>query len=257
MLIPVLVFILGAIIGSFLNVCICRIPKNESIVFPASHCPKCNKPIKWYDNIPIISYLLLHARCRNCKQHISLEYLLVESLNALIYTALYLNFGFSPLFFIWAFVMSILIVISFIDFHSCEIYDVMSFGLIISGVVLSLVFPVLHNQSNHLHSLFISLKGAAVAGAMIFLLRIFGSMVFKKEAMGEGDIFLALGLGAFSGWANFCFLLFAGSLVGLVIGIILRIIKGEEYIPFGPYLSIGMLCSIFFAKKFWSFLLLN
>ena len=151
--------------------------------------------------------------------------------------------------------MSLLIIISCIDLHTFEIHDVMNFLLLGAGIIISLAYPHFYLKSSHLDSLFISIKGALAGGAVIFLLRVFGKIVFKKEAMGEGDIFLAAGIGSFVGWSNLFFVFFSASVAGVIVGIILRIIKGQEYIPFGPYLSLGAVTCIFWGQKFWDMIL--
>lgn len=168
---------------------------------------------------------------------------------------IYLKFGLliMPLV-IWLVFISLLIVISFIDFHYYEIYDFMSIALIVFGLVFSFIYPKMHNAGSHTAGLIAGIKGIITGAGIIFFFRVVGKVLFKKEAMGAGDVILAAGLGAFLGWTGFLFSLFAASILGVIIGLTLRIIKGQEYIPFGPYLAFGAISSIFFAEKFFKIL---
>ncbi len=171
-------FIFGAVVGSFLNVCICRLPKNESIVFPPSHCPNCDYRIPWYDNIPIISYLILAGKCRSCKSRISFQYPLVELINALLTLFLFIRFGPSLAFIVLFPFCSSMVVITFIDLEHQIIPDVISLPGIIVGFIFSFFIP----QLGWLNSLI----GIAVGGGSLWLVATGYELITKKEGMGGG-----------------------------------------------------------------------
>jgi len=147
------VFIMGSIIGSFLNVCIYRLPKGESIIFPSSHCPKCKKNILWHDNIPILSYLALLGRCRYCKTRIAFRYFLVELVTALLSLLLFSYFGLNIKFFAYAVLIYALIIATFVDFEIQEIPDEISLGGIVVGLIVAAIFPGLFDSAAHFKSL--------------------------------------------------------------------------------------------------------
>ena len=245
----ILVFILGSIIGSFLNVCICRMPKNESIVFPSSHCPNCKKSIFWYDNIPIFSYLALAGKCRSCKAKISFRYPLVEGLTALLLTALFIAFGMSPKFFAYSVMTCGLLVATFIDFEIQEIPDEISLGGIVIGSLLAMAFPSILGEASRVHGLLNSLIGAVAGAGSIFLLGVLGKMAFKKEAMGGGDVKLMAMIGSIIGLKLVILTFFIAPFLGVVPGIISKLKNGAETIPYGPFLSAAALISVFFGNS--------
>ncbi|MFH1189174.1 MAG: prepilin peptidase, partial [Candidatus Omnitrophota bacterium] len=171
------VFVVGAVIGSFLNVCIHRMPKNKSIVFPSSHCPKCNKSLYWYDNIPVLSYVMLLGRCRFCRERISLRYPLVEMLTALVLTALFIVFGMTPKFFAYSIMTCALIAAAFVDLEIQEIPDEISLGGLAAGLALSLMFPSIIGQANRMHALLGSLAGAVSGFGSIFIMKMLGTLM--------------------------------------------------------------------------------
>lgn len=264
MLILLIAFIFGLPVGSFLNVCIYRLPRSESIINPPSHCPKCNKRIEWYNNIPLISYILLNGKCRNCRATISLRYFWVELLTGLMSLFLTMKFGFSLNFFIFAVFTCILIVVTFIDFEHYLIPDV----LVLPGIVLGLAVSTKNNLLATLNPLFFdfsyplsaflnSLTGACLGFLSLLAVALIGEALFKKEAMGGGDLKLLAMMGAFLGWKNVLLTIFLSSLVGSVIGIAMILLKKKgrkEYIPYGPYLALAGIISIFWGdiiiKKF-------
>src|SRR5680860_52501 len=166
----ILIFILGLIVGSFSNVCIYRIPKNESIVYPASHCPKCSSKIKPYDNIPLLSYILLKGRCRNCKSKISIQYPIVEFFTGLIYLIIYLLYGLSIQTLVYIILSSALIIIAFVDLNEQVILGVLSLPGIVIGLILSFFVPYI--------SFINSALGVAVGGGIILIIRLAGSLIF-------------------------------------------------------------------------------
>lgn len=241
-------FIFGAIVGSFLNVCILRIPAGKSIAYPPSHCPKCQYAIKWYDNIPMISYLILMGKCRNCKERISFRYPLVEFLTAIFSLAAMMMFGPSLAFFIYFAFASSLIVITFIDLDHQIIPDIISLPGIPLGFLASFVLPEITYKE--------SLIGIVIGGGLLLIVAIGYEFITKKEGMGGGDVKLLAMIGAFLGWKGVLFTIFSGSLVGTVIGVTIMVAQGKDSkyaIPFGPFLSMGALLYLFFGEPiiFW------
>ena len=240
--------ILGALIGSFLNVCILRLPKEESIITPASHCPSCQKPIKFYDNIPLISYVLLKGRCRYCKGPISIQYPLVEGMTALGSLLLITRFGPSLSYLFYFSFVCALIVITVIDLYYQIIPDVISLPGIGVGLLSSLIIP----QIKFLDSLI----GALVGGGSLFIVATLYQWLFKREGMGGGDVKLLAMIGAFLGWRAVVLTILLGSLIGSISGIIIMVLKGKDFkyaIPFGPFLSLGAVISLFYQNEiiFW------
>ena len=243
----VLIFILGLIVGSFSNVCIYRIPRNESIIYPASHCPKCRSKIKPVDNIPLLSFILLKGRCRNCKSKISIQYPIVELLTGLIYLIIYLIYGLSIQTLIYIILSSALIIIAFIDLNEQIIPDVISLPGIVIGFILSFFVPYI---------LFInSALGVVIGGGIILIIGLAGSVIFKKEAMGGGDVKLAAMIGAFLGWRFIIISLFLGFFLGALAGIILilsKIKNREDTMPFGPFIVLGSFITLLWGEKIMS-----
>ena len=243
-LLQIFAVIFGAMIGSFLNVCICRLPKEESIVFPGSHCPHCQHPIPFYDNIPILSYLLLGRRCRHCAAPISIQYPLVEGITALSSLLLFIQFGpsWSYLFY-FAFVAA-LTAITVIDLYHQIIPDVISLPGIAAGLLASLILP----QITFLNSLF----GILLGGGSLFLVASVYQWLFKREGMGGGDVKLLAMIGAFLGWKAVILTILLSSLIGSITGIAVMVIKGKDFkyaIPFGPFLSLGAVISLFYGER--------
>ncbi|MDO8536554.1 MAG: prepilin peptidase [Candidatus Omnitrophota bacterium] len=250
----IIVFIFGSIIGSFLNVCIYRLPKGRSVIFPGSHCPNCTAPIHWYDNIPILSYILLGGRARCCKARISFRYFIVEALTASAFLILFSYFGLTPKSFAYAMMASGLIVATFVDFEIQEIPDEVSIGGLAVGLILSVAFPSILNETARLNSFLNSFLGALAGGGMIYAMGMLGEFAFKKEAMGGGDVKLLAMVGAFIGWKLVILTFFLAPVFGSVVGIILKIRQGKDVIPYGPYLSLAAVCSIFFGEKIFRLL---
>ncbi len=242
--------IIGLLFGSFFNVCIYRIPRGESIVFPASHCPHCNQDIKPWDNIPVLSYLILGGKCRFCKAGISRRYPAVELLTACLFLYTVHHFSISWNTLVYLIFVSALLVISFIDIDHRIIPDNISLPGILLGFLASFLLPL------HWYE---SLLGILGGGGVILAVGYLGELVFKKEAMGGGDVKLLAMIGAFLGWKLALLTIFFGSLVGAAIGVVMKLFTGDEYIPFGPFLSIGALAALFFGERFlhwyWMFLL--
>ena len=233
----------GAVIGSFLNVCIYRLPRVESIVWPGSHCPACAASIAWYDNIPVISYLWLFGRCRNCHVPISIRYPVVEVMNAAGYAIILATFGLTWTAAFYGILFSALLVVAGTDLTHKIIPNVVT----VPGIALGLlgattVLPV--GPVN-------AVLGVLVGGGILWALAWASPYLFGREGMGGGDIKLMAMIGAFLGWKPALLTIMIGSLTGSVIGIgliALRFMKRDEYIPFGPFLVFGALVSLFFAQ---------
>jgi leader peptidase (prepilin peptidase)/N-methyltransferase len=237
--------LLGAIVGSFLNVVILRLPsEDESIVFPASHCPRCQNILSWYENIPVISFLALRGRCRHCHERISLQYPVVEICMALLSAALVHRFGLSITSAGYSIFCAALLVIIWIDIEHQIIPDVISLPGILLGFIFSLVSPALTWQD--------SLIGLFLGGGVLYAIALLYYLWKKQEGMGGGDIKLLAMIGAFLGWQALPFVIFASSLLGATIGIIAMIQQGKggkTRIPFGPFLSLAALAYLFFAEQ--------
>ena len=244
-------FIFGAVVGSFLNVCICRLPRNESIVFPPSHCPNCDFKIPFYDNVPIFSYLVLRGKCRSCKGPISIQYPLVELVNALLTLFLFMKFGASLTFLFLFIFCSALVVITFIDLEHQIIPD----GISLPGIPLGFVSSFFISDLYHEGMLLgwqSSLIGIAAGGGSLWLVASGYELITKKEGMGGGDIKLLAMMGAFLGWPAIPFIIFVSSLIGSVIGITVMLVQRKDAklaIPFGPFLALGAVLYIFFGSQ--------
>ena len=249
MRVTIVIFIIGAIVGSFLNVCIYRLQRSQSIVTPGSHCPNCKHPIPWHDNIPVVSYLFLTGKCRFCKKTISPRYLLVEILTGALFLALFFAFGATPKFFTNLVFAAALVVVTFIDFDTQTIPDHITFPGIAVGLIAALAFPSVMGEASRMAAFLDSIAGAALGAGMIYCVAALGKMAFKKDAMGEGDIFLMAMIGAFLGWKLVIVAFFIAPIFGAVAGIIMRMKTGEELMPYGPYLSLGAVVALFFGNR--------
>lgn len=251
----IFLFCLGAVLGSFLNVCIYRLPRKESIIRPGSHCPSCQHKIAWYDNIPLLSYILLKARCRHCPARISWRYFLVELLSAGLLLLLFHYFGLSLFFWIYAALALSLIVVSFIDIAIQEIPDEISLCGIAIGLILSLVFPQLHDTAIRGLALWRSFLGILAGGGSIYITGLIGNAIFRKESMGGGDVKLMAMIGAFIGYKAVLLTFFLAPFFGAAVGIVLKIREGKSLIPYGPFLSLATLFSIIWKDKIIHWLL--
>lgn len=261
----ILVFIFGSILGSFLNVCVHRMPLGESIVWPRSHCPKCKKRIPGYHNIPLISFILLGARCRFCKERISWRYPLIELLTALSLVGMFIRFGLSFDFFIYLVFVSCLIVATFVDIQHRIIPDEISVGGMIVGFILSSIkglnlSPLTYNFRPMLNSFL----GIIVGGGIIYLTGYLFDLVYFKllknppiqgetESMGGGDVKLLAMIGAFLGWPAAVITFFLAPFFGAVIGIANLIVKKDHTIPYGPFLSLAAVIALFWGVKIINF----
>ncbi len=251
-------FILGAIVGSFLNVCIGRIPNGESIVHPPSHCPKCQGRILFYDNIPLLSYWVLRGQCRSCGEKISLRYFAVELLMAGLSLALFDRFGFGFVYFSGFILVAALIVISFIDLDVRIVPDVISLPGIIVGLCLSIIGYFTVGESSLIPSPVSSLIGILAGGGFLLATAWIYEKITGVEGMGGGDIKLLAMIGAFLGWPSIPVTLFFASLVGSVVGIGCMLLTGAGRrlaLPFAPFLCSGALLFIFFGEAILKFYL--
>jgi leader peptidase (prepilin peptidase)/N-methyltransferase len=240
---------MGAVAGSFMNVCIYRLPKAESIITPGSYCPSCKQPIQWFDNIPLVSFVILRGRCRSCRSAISWRYFAAEALSGFFCTALFMKFGLSPEFFIYFYLTGALIVASFIDLRIYEIPDAITLPGIVIGVCVASAYPGLMGAEKNLHSFLSSLLGVFAGGGSMYALGFIGEFIFKREAMGGGDVKLLAMIGAFVGWKLALFTFFLAPFFGSVVGIILRLKEGKDIIPYGPYISLAAFVAIMYGKE--------
>ena len=248
------VIILGALWGSFANVCIYRLPNDENVVSGRSFCPKCKQKIVWYDNIPVISFVILKAKCRNCDYKISYQYLVVEILSLLSFTLIYFLFGISTTTLLFWILYLCFVIIFFIDLKHFIIPNVITFPLMALGFFksfdpnLSYLFP------NYLNSLI----GGAFGYGIIFSIIYFYKQVRKKEGMGLGDAKLFAVIGFWFGWISIPFIVFLSSVVALISVVPSLIMKSKQMsseIPFGPYIIIATLVFITFKESMVEFII--
>ena len=250
----IFIFLFGLCVGSFLNVCIYRIPEGESVVFPRSRCRECKHTIPWYDNIPLMSFILLGRKCRFCKAKISSQYFTVELLTGLLFLTLFVFYGTSLKFFIYSVLFSGLVIVTFIDMKYKEIPDRLNVPGIFIGIALSFAFPSLHGASSNVAGLVSSLEGALAGGGSIYALGVLGYIIFKKEAMGFGDVKLMAMIGAFIGWKFAILTFFLAPFFGSVVGIWLKIKTGDSLIPYGPFLSLASLVALLWGNRIFGYL---
>ncbi len=254
---PILAFCIGACMGSFINVCIYRIPAGQSIFRPPSRCRACGQPIPPYLNLPVLAWIILRGKARCCGAPISIRYPFVEFLTAALFLASWLRLP--PLLaligWLWIFIA---LCLAFIDLDHMVIPDRFSIGGLLAGVVLSVIFPVLHGIESpyallgSIQGFFNALTGALIGSAIILWIMILGELVLRKEALGFGDVKLMGAIGAFCGWQGSVFSLFAGAILGTVVLGLLQITYAviplkrpggapERFlgkkIPFGPFLA--------------------
>jgi len=262
-------FSLGACVASFLNVVIWRVPRGESIVLPPSHCPKCNAPIRWYQNLPILSWLALGGKCANCREPISARYIFVEMLGGILFLVAFwkswpaespvwvtvLNIG-----VMWTW-LSLMIVGTMIDFDHKLLPDFVTVGGIVLGVAESAVWTISNFTCGrgpsfffNIYPILFSLCGLAMGSGLLWLIRYFGSKAFGREAMGMGDVLLMGAVGAMFGPIAVLFSLILSSLLGSLIGVSMlaftktRLGRCVE-IPYGPYICIACTIWMFFGNQ--------
>ncbi len=262
------IFFTGLCIGSFLNVCIYRLPSENTISDPPrSQCPACGTAIRFFDNIPVVSYLLLKGRCRSCKIPISIRYPIVELTSALFALCTYMKFGATPEGMVFYLFIAALLVITFIDIDHQIIPDVISLPGIFFFFTASFIkrhhigfFKILPDKTaDALASLPVpamtwnAALGILVGGGSLYLVAWCYYLMTQKEGMGGGDIKLLAMIGALLGWEGVFFTIFVGSAVGTAAGVLLmassRLLDTKLRIPFGPFLSIGAIVYIFFGSR--------
>jgi leader peptidase (prepilin peptidase)/N-methyltransferase len=249
-MIELVAFIFGSCIGSFLNVCIYRLPASKSILFPPSSCPECGESIRPYDNIPIISFLWLKGKCRRCQSTISIRYPLVELMGGLFAICVYLKFGLTLEAVIYYIFIAALLVITFIDVDHRIIPDAIS----LPGIPLGFLASFFVSEITYKESLI----GLLAGGGSLLLVAWTYSLIAKKEGMGGGDIKLLAMIGAWVGWKGVLLTIFAASAIGTLSGLLVMFKSKKNMklaIPFGPFLSIGAIIHLFFGKEliFWYF----
>jgi leader peptidase (prepilin peptidase)/N-methyltransferase len=246
-----LALVFGSVIGSFLNVCIYRIPQNIAIARPRSYCPKCSNPIRALDNIPIISFIILKGRCRNCDKKIRLQYPAVELLTALLTIAVVWKFDFTILTIFYLSLVYILITISFIDLEHMIIPD----GLVLAAAMLGLmasifnILPIGWPESAY---------GALLYGGGLALAGYAGKLIYKMETMGWGDVKLALVMGLCLGWKMSMISLLLAFLVAalfVVVGLAVGRLSRKQLIPFGPFLALGAIMTLFWGEQLFNWYL--
>lgn len=270
-MIKIFIFVAGSAIGSFLNVCIHRLPRGESVIKPRSYCPKCKKEILWYDNLPLLSYIFLKGRCRFCKEKISFRYFLVEFITALVFLIFYNLYGLGFNFVVYTLFVCALIIATFVDIAHRIIPDQVSLGGILTGFLFSIGRSLLQPGAFHFDRSVINLifnpppvldsfLGILFGGGIIYFTgKGFDLIYFKllrkpaiegeTESMGGGDVkFLAM-IGAFLGWQRALFVFFLAPFFGAAVGVFNLLKKKQHTIPYGPFLAIAAVVSLFWMER--------
>ena len=243
MLYIILFFIFGAIMGSFYHVVATRISNDESIVFPGSHCPKCNHKLSWYENIPIISYIFLKGRCMSCKERIPFSYLVSEIVTGVLFSVCFHSFGFSTKLVIGLVFISALITVIISDIEYMIILDeVLIFSSLVI-LILDIVFFGLKETALHLY---------AGIGAFLtmYAIKILGDKLFKKESLGGGDIKLMFLFGLVIGYPLAICTIFLATFIAFPIAIVIMFLDKENIIPFGPFLSMSSILILISKVEF-------
>ncbi len=252
MLLNCFAFIFGAAIGSFLNVCIFRLPAETSILKPRSQCPYCQHPVRNFDNIPLISFIVLRGKCRDCGGKISWRYPLVELITALLALLLFIKFGLTLKFLIFFIFTAVLIVITFIDLDHQIIPDIIS----LPGIPIFCLAAIFLVKIPWMEALI----GLLIGGGVLFAIAFVYELLTKREGMGGGDIKLLAMIGGFWGWKSLIFILLFSSFSGAIVGITAMIIKKQDMkyaIPFGPFLSAAAIAYPFWGDSFMRLLVMG
>lgn len=241
-LVPALAGVLGAIVGSFLNVCIHRLPKHESVVHPGSRCPSCGRSIRWHENIPVVSWIALRARCAGCGSGIPIMYPAVELVTAGTFVTGYFVFGVTPLLAVRLVFASALIVLAVTDLRERILPNAITYPGIVAGLICSLFLPPGFRDS---------LIGLLVGAGLPFLV---GEAFYRLrgiEGLGMGDVKMLGMIGAFLGWQLALFTLFAASMLGVLVGVPMTLIRRDRYyqIPLGTFLALGALVAAFAGEE--------
>ena len=246
----IIAFVFGSIWGSFANVCIYRLPANKNVATGRSCCPNCNKLIKWYDNIPIISFLFLQGVCRNCSKKINTQYLLVELISGFSFAICYYFFGISITTLLFFILTICFVIIFFIDLKHFIIPNELTITLMVIGIIKS-IDPDLNNEifPNFINSVL----GGVIGYVLIWLIILFYKKVRNKEGMGLGDAKLLSAIGFWFGWVSLPFILFFSSFIALV-SVLPDLIKNKKnltsQIPFGPFIILGTLSYLLVKNYF-------
>lgn len=236
-----IIFVLGTIIGSFLNVCIYRIPKEESIAYPPSHCTTCGNNLRPYDLIPILSYMFLKGRCRYCGEKVSIRYPIIEFITGVLFLITFIKYGLSLNFIKYILLISILIVIGMIDLDTTDVY----FSTTLTGIISSLIFIGIYFYMGIPVRSYI--YGGIVGGGLLSAI-----ILITKGGMGWGDAEICLFCGLFLGLKFTILMLFLSFIIGSIISLIL-ILSGKksrkDYIPFGPFIVLATILTIFMGEK--------
>ena len=225
--------------------CIHRLPREQSIVAPRSRCPHCEHPIAWYDNVPLFSYAWLGARCRHCRKPIHWRYPLVEALTGFAAVGVFTRFGAGPMGWIYFAFTASLIAVSFIDLDFQIIPDEISLGGLAVGLVASVLVPQLHGTDARLTGLLWSAVGAVVGGGLLYGTGLLGDFLFRKESMGGGDIKLLAMAGSILGWKLVLLTFFIAPVIALGPGLMVLLFRKSHVIPYGTFLSIALIVSLF------------
>lgn len=239
------VLLFGLCIGSFLNVCIYRIPEEESL-FPSSRCSKCGYKVKWYDLIPILSYVILRGKCRRCGEKISMQYPIVEAINGGVYLLLYIKFGLTIIFFKYAFLTSIMLIMGFIDLNTQYVFTVISWTALL-GVSAFGVFEFI-NGENVLSYIF----AGVIGGGLFFCINLLSKILYKKQGLGWGDIEVIITMGLAFGIEKFSLAFFISIILGAVICLGLlgfKKITRESYVAFVPFLTLGSIITMIIGEE--------
>ncbi len=235
---------IGLCIGSFLNVCIYRMPREISVAMPPSHCPKCEHKIQWYENIPLLSYLFLRGKCSDCKVRIPWRYPAVEAFTGFTAVATFLHYGFTPVAGVYFVFFCALITLSVIDYDFKIIPDEISVGGMVVGLILSFLIPQLHGTDERWLALGHSISGILIGGGVLYLTAILGDFVFRRESMGGGDIKLLGMAGALLGWKYAVLTFFIAPFFAMGPGLIQLMRKKNSEIPYGPFLSMALVVAM-------------
>lgn len=244
-----IVCLFGACVGSFLNVCIYRLPLGRSVVKPGSHCPRCREAIRWYDNIPLFSYIVLQGHCRRCGHKISARYIIVEVITIILSAGTYAHFNALPEYLIYfCFLVAPLIVVTFIDLEHMLIPDVISLPGVVAGAMARIAF----STGPITPTLIDIILGILIGGGFLCIVGLGYEWIKKQEGLGGGDVKLAAMLGAFFGWKAIIFILLVSSILGSLTGLFLIFIlkKGLKYaMPFGPFIVGAAFIYLFWGEK--------
>lgn len=256
-LLPLVIFLWGLAVGSFINVCVYRLPREKSVVTPRSACPACSAPIRWHDNIPLLSFILLRGRCRDCGAEISWRYPVVELLTGVLFVWVHFHVFRQPVSparlilipFYWYFCAS-LVALSAIDLVHFIIPDRITYPLGAVGLALAIIYPGHLGGTSVGDGLRLAAIGLLVGGGALYLIRLLGGFLFKKEAMGMGDVKLLAGVGIWQGWPSALLAIFLAAAVASVVGVAMIAVKRARWqskLPFGPYLALASLATLFYG----------